>query len=106
MSECERVEFEFLGGPRDGERLCGRLDTGVLTEAGAFYTYTDCAKIGSRFWCASEYAATALRTLPWDTLEDLEAAGYRFRGHLYEIFVRWEKQHTLLVRTRHVGASE
>ncbi len=106
MSACVQVVFEFLGGPRDGERLCGCLDAGVMTEAGAFYRHTEGAQVGKRFWCPCEYSVAALRTIPWNDLESLEAAGYRFRGHVYEIFVRWEKRQTLLVRTRHVGASE
>jgi hypothetical protein len=106
VSTCEQVVFEFVGGPRDGERLCGCLDRGGLTEAGAFYRHTDGAKVCKQFWCPCEYSVTALRTIPWNDLEAFEAAGYYFRGHIYEIFVRWEKSRTLLVRTRHVCASE
>ena len=106
MSRCDRVVFEFVGGPRDGERLCGCLETGVTSEAGAFYRHTEGAKVGTRFWSPCEYSVAALRTIPWNDLEALEAAGYRFRGHLYEIFLRWEKSQTLLVRSQHVGASE
>jgi hypothetical protein len=106
VSGCERVVFEFVGGPRDGERLSGCLDSGALTEAGAFYQYTDGAQVGTRFWCTCESAASAMRTIPWESLEALDAAGYRFQGHLYEIFMRWEKRRTLLVRSRHIGSSE
>ena len=60
MSECERVVFEFIGGPRDGERLSGCLEAGMLTEAGAFYRHTNGAEVGKRFWCPTEYSLTAL----------------------------------------------
>jgi hypothetical protein len=102
----DRVVFEFIGGPRDGDRLRGSLEHGVATEVGAIFRHTDGAKVGKRFWCPCEYTLTALRTIPWENLEQLEAAGYRFQGHLYEIFLRWQKEDALLVRLRHVGASE
>jgi hypothetical protein len=106
VATCKQIEFEFHGGPRDGERLSGSLVAGVMTEAGAFYRNTDGGQVGQRFWCPCEYSVTALRTMSWEELESLEAIGYRFRGHIYEVFVRWVKSQTLLIRTRYVGASE
>lgn len=101
-----RVVFEFLGGPRDGERLAGRADDVGRTEAANYFAHTGGARIGATFWCASEYAVNALRSTPLTEIERLEAAGYRFRGHLYEVFLRWQQRRGVLVRARHVGASE
>lgn len=94
------IVVEFLGGPRDGERLSGCLD------AGAFYRHTDGGRIGKRFWCPCEYSLAALRTFPLEQTEAYEAAGYRFSGHIYEVVLRREQRRKLVVRARHVGASE
>ncbi|HEY4308849.1 MAG TPA: hypothetical protein VGN12_05305 [Pirellulales bacterium] len=101
-----RIEFEFLGGPRDGERLAGFVEDGVLTEAACVYRYTDGACVGTHFWCKCEYTVNALRTIPWSDIEQLELAGYRFRGHVYEVFERQVASESLLVRARHLCAAE
>lgn len=106
MRTYSRVVFEFIGGPRDGELLCCYLDAQATTEAGSFYAYTERGTIGKRFWCMSEYGRTALRTIPWSRIELLEAAGYRFGGHVYEVTERRRVREELIVRTRHVCTSE
>jgi len=101
-----KVVFEFLGGPRDGERLCGCLVSGAYTEAEAIFRRTERAQIGQSFWCTCEYSRTALRTMPAEHIECLEATGHRFRGHIYEIVLRWERPEELLIRAKHVRAAE
>ena len=78
----------------------------MLIEASAFYRHTEGARIGARFWCTCEYTVTALRTVPLDDIEALDAAGYRFQGHLYEVFVRSEQGPILLVRAQHICTPE
>ncbi|MBX3414135.1 MAG: hypothetical protein KF708_15715 [Pirellulales bacterium] len=106
LQQRQALVFEFLGGPRDGERLRGHIDDDTMTEAWTLYRHTDGAALGRHFWCACEYSVRALRTLPWQVIEQLEDEGYRFRGHIYEIFLRWDREGYVLIRARHVGSSE
>ena len=101
-----RLVIEFVGGPRDGERLLGTVDDGALTEARTFYGYTGGARVGSRFWCTCEYTTAALRTIAWVEVEQLELAGYRFHGHIYEIVDRQQQADALLARARHLFPAE
>ena len=101
-----QVIFDFHGGPRDGERLTGNLDGHAPTEASNFYRHTDNASVGARFWCTCEYGVAALRTIPWTDIEQLESAGYRFRGHVYEVVERREREGAVHARVRYAAPSE
>ena len=100
-----RLMFEFRGGPRDGERLAGSTQEASPSEAGSYYRHTNGAPVGARFWCSCEYACTALRSIPWDKVEQLELAGYRFRGHIYEVAERTHTQGVLIAQARYVWPS-
>jgi hypothetical protein len=101
-----RVVFEFLGGPRDGERLTGIVDDPMMSEAVSLYGHTIRARQGAQFWCTCEYSVTALRTIPWTEIEQLESVGYRFRGHLYEVAERKEHSGSIVARVRYLRPSE
>lgn len=100
-----RIVFEFIGGPRDGERLTGCSED-LATEAGSLYRQTGRATVGYRFWCTCEYSVTALRTIPWVDIEQLEEAGYRFRGHVYQIADCVKREESVVARVRHLFPSE
>ncbi|HVU88948.1 MAG TPA: hypothetical protein VHD36_16610 [Pirellulales bacterium] len=101
-----RIIFEFVGGPRDGERLLGNADEETFTEAGGYYRHTSGATVGGRFWCTCEYTVAALQSIPLADIEQLELAGYRFRGHVYEIVARRNYRGMLVARAQHRHAAE
>src|SRR5690348_9743625 len=101
-----RVIFDFVGGPRDGERIVGECEDDATTEAACLYRRTVSAGVGQRFWCPCEYTVAALRTIPFDTIECLERVGYRFRGHVYEITSRRQLADAVVARVRHRFAAE
>ena len=101
-----QVIFEFVGGPRDGERLIGVVEDPAFTEAGSYYRHTDQARVGARFWCACEYSVSTFRTIPLVEIEQLEMAGYRFRGHVYEIAERIDNNGSLTALARHLFPAE
>lgn len=105
-TEARKVIFQFVGGPHDGRLLSASLDRPDYTEASSIYRDTDNAAVGRRFWCYSEYSLSSLRTTPLQQLERLEANGYRFPGHVYEIVLRIQHLRDLRVRVKHVRASE
>ena len=73
-----QLAIEFVGGPRDGERLLGSFADGVLTEAANIYRHTEGAGIGKRFWCPCEYTINAVRTMEWEELERLDTRAIAF----------------------------
>ena len=101
-----RVVFEFLGGPRDGQRLTGTVEEPAMSEAVSLYSHTSRARRGARFWCTCEYSVAALRTIPWTDIEQLESAGYRFRGHVYEVVERNDSDGSVIARARYLHPSE
>jgi hypothetical protein len=101
-----RIVFEFLGGPRDGQRLTGVVEAPAMSEAVSLYRHTSKARRGARFWCTCEYTVAALRTIPWTDIEQLELAGYRFRGHVYEVVERSDFSSSVVARARYLHPSE
>jgi hypothetical protein len=101
-----KVVFEFLGGPRDGQRLTGVVEDPAMSEAVCLYGHTSRARRGARFWCTCEYSVTALRTIAWTEIEQLESAGYRFRGHVYEVVERHDCDDSIIARARYLFPSE
>ncbi len=78
------ITFEFIGGPKDGTILRGRL--GEPSDAERYYLFTNHGTIGQRFKVASDYA---IETLASEELK--EEKPHRFQQHYYVVSDRCEE---------------
>jgi hypothetical protein len=102
----EKLHFEFIGGPLDGLIIDEPLGSSNLTTADGLLRHSEGGKPGATVWMATPYTMEMLRTYSLDTIEQFSPCGYRFPGHTYQIIVRRISGPNLIVRARHIGATE
>jgi hypothetical protein len=90
----KKIVFKFLGGPKDGETLIGRV--GSQGEAEGYYLLTNRGRLGQQFHTASEYAVEAIARRQGD--EPFP----RFQRHVYEIADSFEDEEKVFIRARYV----
>lgn len=96
------IRFDFVGGPKDGEMVCGDSD-GPFETAAAYYHASSEGSPGRFVWCRPEYLIELTQLLSDSALLDLHSHGSPLRGHLYEVFYRSRGEQDVLIRARHVG---
>lgn len=84
------ITFEFVGGPKDGTVLCGRL--GEPSDAERHYLFTNHGAVGQRFKVASDYA---IETLASEQLK--EETPHHFQQHYYIVTDRHEEDDSIRV---------
>ena len=90
----QKISFEFVGGPNDGEVVTGALGDGG--EAERYYLFSQHGKIGCKIKIASPYAV--------DSLAQEELAGGQsqpIQQHYYVVTQRYEADHEVAVRVEY-----
>jgi hypothetical protein len=94
----KKIIFKFLGGPKDGETLFGRM--GGQGQADRYYMLTNHGRLGQRFRTASEYA---VETLAREQLAEEQPHG--FQQHVYEIADCFEDEEKVFIRAQYVQSA-
>ncbi len=91
----KKIVFKFLGGPKDGETLIGRL--GGQNEAQRYYLLAYRGRLGQQFHAASDFAVEALAQP-----QSADDQARRFQRHVYEIIDNVEDEQKVFIRARYV----
>lgn len=89
------ITFEFVGGPKDGMVLRGRL--GEPSDAERYYLFTNHGAVGQRFKVASDYA---IETLASEQLQ--EETPHHFQQHYYVVTDRHEEGDSIHVSAEYL----
>ncbi len=90
-----KIIFEFVGGPKDGTVLEGKL--GEPSDAERFYLFSNRGTVGHRFKVASSYAVD---TLAEERLK--KDKRHHFQQHHYDVIERLEEEDEVHVRARYM----
>jgi hypothetical protein len=102
--EAPMIEFQFHGGPKDGERIPDGAADDASCRSTAYAAITDDGAPGALLWCTTEYFVDLVEHLSDSALEDLRELGSEWRGHLYEVYRRSRDGQRVRVFLRHLGA--
>jgi hypothetical protein len=90
-----KATFEFVGGPKDGRILHGRLGEG--DDLDRYYLFSNRGAVGQRFKVASDYAVETLLR------EKLKVdSPHHFQPHYYCVTDRIEDMDEVWVRAEYV----
>jgi len=93
-----KIHFEFVGGPKDGQVLHGRL--GEPSDAERHYLFSNRGRIGHRFKVASSYAVETLAR------EGLKVERpHHFQRHYYVVADRLDDGDDVWVCAKYVPLS-
>jgi hypothetical protein len=91
-----KIVFEFVGGPKDGKILRGKL--GEPSDAERFYLFSNHGAVGHRFKVASNYAVETLAEA--GLMEDKR---HHFQRHYYVVTDRREEGDEVWVRAEYIA---